>query len=95
MIKYEKSKHDLLIKLRDIKLEATKRFFLLQQAYQDEKIAQKSVEYSRINLDESMVRLEAGVGTRFEVLEAKTQLARDKQKLNNYSYLNSRQCLQA
>ncbi len=79
----EKAKYSYLIKLRDLKLNSLKEFYSLQQSYQDVKVAKQSVNYSKTNFNEAKIRLESGVGTKLEVLEAKTQLARDIQLLSN------------
>ena len=79
----KKAKYSYLIKLRDLKLKSLKEFYLLQQSYQDVKVAQQSVNYSKSNFEEAKIRLKSGVGTKLEVLEAKTQLSRDIQLLSN------------
>ena len=80
---FEKSKSSYLIKLRDIKLKAIKKYYLLQQAIEEVKIAKKSVSYSELSLSESQIKLNSGVGTKLELLEAKTQLSRDQKMLSN------------
>jgi len=79
---YEKSKYSYSIVLRDLKLEAKKRYFNLQKANEEIKVAKKSIESSTLGLKEAEIRFETGIGTKLEVLEAKTQLARDQQLLN-------------
>ncbi len=79
---YEKAKHTYTIVLRDLKLEAKKRYFNLQKANEDIEVANKSIESSALALKDAEIRFESGVGTKLEVLEAKTQLARDQQLLN-------------
>tara|TARA_Y100001968_G_scaffold45599_1_gene35642 strand:+ start:20263 stop:21759 length:1497 start_codon:yes stop_codon:yes gene_type:complete len=81
--KFEKAKYSYLMKLRDIRLKVLKNFYRLQQANAEVNVAEKSVEYSKLSLKEANIRLEAGIGTKFELLEAKTQLARDLQLLSN------------
>tara|TARA_Y100001968_G_scaffold197210_1_gene180861 strand:+ start:1028 stop:2605 length:1578 start_codon:yes stop_codon:yes gene_type:complete len=78
----EKAKHTYSIFLRDLKLEANKRYFNLQKANEEIKVAQKSIESSSLGLRDAEIRFESGIGTKLEVLEAKTQLARDQQLLN-------------
>ncbi len=78
---YEKAKSSYLITLRDLHLKAASQFFLLQQADEGVRIGQQSVDASEISLNDAKTRFKAGVGTRLEVLEAETQLARDKQLL--------------
>ncbi len=69
------------IKFRDIYLQALKEFFELQKSNEEIRIARDSILTSQTSLKEAEIRLEAGIGTKFEVLEAKTQLAKDKQFL--------------
>tara|TARA_Y100001968_G_scaffold49997_2_gene40423 strand:+ start:13345 stop:14844 length:1500 start_codon:yes stop_codon:yes gene_type:complete len=80
---FDKSKLSYLIQLRDIKLQAIKEFYLLQQAIEELKVAKKSLEYSQLSLEESQIKLKAGVGTKLELLEAQTQLSRDEKMLSN------------
>tara|TARA_Y100001968_G_scaffold266413_1_gene255922 strand:+ start:22553 stop:24052 length:1500 start_codon:yes stop_codon:yes gene_type:complete len=79
---FEKAKLAYTIKFRDLKLIALKEYFKLQQSFEDVRIAKKSVEYSKLMLNESKIRLKSGIGTKLDVLEAKTQLARDLQFLS-------------
>ena len=79
---FEKSKYTYSIILRDLKLEAKKRYFNLQKANEEIEVANKSIESSKLGLRDSEIRFESGIGTKLEVLEAKTQLARDQQLLN-------------
>mgnify|MGYP001415559476 CR=1 FL=1 len=78
----EKAKHSYSIVLRDFTLEAKKRYFNLQKANEEIEVANKSIQSSELGLKDAEIRFESGVGTKLEVLEAKTQLARDKQLLN-------------
>ena len=79
---FEKSKYTYSIILRDLKLEAKKRYFNLQKTNEEIKVAKKSIESSTLGLRDAEIRFESGIGTKLEVLEAKTQLARDQQLLN-------------
>ena len=45
-------------------------------------MAYKSVESSTLGLKDAEIRFKSGIGTKLEVLEAKTQLSRDQQLLN-------------
>ncbi|WP_320663461.1 TolC family protein [Prochlorococcus sp. MIT 1223] len=81
--KFEKAKLSYRIKLRDITLRSYKSYYLLQQALEEVKVAKKSIEYSKLALNEAKIRLEAGIGTKLEVLESKTQLSRDKKLLSD------------
>ena len=79
---FEKAKRSYSIILKDLKLEAKKRYFHLQKANEEIKVAKKSVESSKLGLNDAEIRFESGIGTKLEVLEAKTQLSRDQQLLN-------------
>ena len=79
--KYEKSKTAYLIQLRDLKLEAENIYFLLQKSDEGVRIGKESMKASKISLRDAEARFEAGLGTRLEVLEAETQLARDRRLL--------------
>ncbi len=78
---YEKARDSYLITLRDLKLRAANQYFLLQRADEGVRIGKQSMQASLISLRDAKARFEAGVATRLEVLEAETQLARDKQLL--------------
>ncbi len=80
--KYEKEIHSYSILLRDLNLEAVKRYYKLQKSISEVRIANKALKLSEINLKDSQLRLDSGIGTKFEVLEAKTQLSRDQQLLS-------------
>ncbi len=80
---YEKAKLSYFIALRDIRLEAISRYFLLQKADQGVRIGKDSIRASLLSLRDAKARFEAGVATRLEVLQAETQLARDKQLLTS------------
>ena len=79
---FEKAKYSYSIVLRDLKLEAKKRYYSLQKANEEIEVANKSIESSTLGLRDAEIRFEAGIGTKLEVLQAKTQLARDQQFLN-------------
>ncbi len=79
---FEQAKHNYSIILRDLKLEAYKRYYNLQKANEEIKVAKKSIESSSFGLQDAEIRFESGIGTKLEVLEAKSQLARDEQLLN-------------
>ncbi len=78
---YERSKNTFLIKQRELRLNALTRYFLLQKSNEGVRIGKKSVQASLISLKDAKTRFNAGVATKLEVLEAETQLARDKQLL--------------
>ena len=80
---FEKAKYSYSIIMKDLKLEAKKRYFNLQKANEEIEVAKKSIESSTLGLRDAEIKFESGVGTKLEILEAKTQLARDQQLLNN------------
>jgi len=80
---YEKAKNQYLIGLRDLRLQAAKLYFDLQQSDEQVRIGQESVRSSQVNLRDARARFQAGVSTKLEVLQAETQLARDQQLLTN------------
>ena len=81
--KYEQAKESYLISLREIRLQAISQYFILQRADEGVRIGKESIRASLISLRDAKARFEAGVATRLEVLEAETQLARDKQLLTS------------
>ena len=78
----ENSKLNYQFIKRDLYLEAVKTFFLIQASIQDIKIAEKAIEISKTALIEAKNKFQAGIGNRLEVLEAETQLGRDKINLS-------------
>ena len=79
---FEKAKYSFSIIMKDLKLEAKKRYFNLQKSNEEIEVAKKSIESSTVGLRDAKIRFESGIGTKLEILEAKTQLARDQQLLN-------------
>ena len=78
---YEKAKNQYLIGLRDLRLQAARFYFDLQEADEQVRIGQESVRSSQVSLRDARARYQAGVATKLEVLQAETQLARDQQLL--------------
>ena len=78
---FEISKNNFEIKKQDLIQEAKSRYHNYQKSVQDEKNAQIAVNLSETSINDAKSKLEVGVGTKFEVLEAKSQLTRDKQLL--------------
>ena len=80
---FERARDTYLIALRDLRLEAAERYFVLQ--FQDDSvtIGQRSVRASLVSLRDARARYQAGVATKLEVLEAETQLSRDQQLLTD------------
>ncbi len=65
---FEKSKYSYSIVLKDLKLEAKKRYFNLQKANEEIEVAKKSIESSTLGLKDAEIRFESGIGTKLEVL---------------------------
>jgi outer membrane protein TolC len=70
------------IKRKDLIQEARMRYHKYQKSYQDIQNKKFTLDLSITSLNNAKAKLEAGIGTKFEVLEAETQLSRDKQSLN-------------
>jgi OMF family outer membrane factor len=80
---FEQAKNKYLIGLRDLRLQADKLYFALQDADEQVRIGQESVRSSQVSLRDARARYQAGVDTKLAVLQAETQLARDQQLLTN------------
>lgn len=78
---FEKAKNQYLITLRELRLQAATAYFQLQNADDQVRIGKSAVQSSSVNLRDARARLQAGVATKLDVMEAETQLARDQQKL--------------
>jgi len=78
---FEKAKNQYLITLRDLRLQAATAYFLLQYSDDQVRIGKSAVQSSSVSLRDARARLQAGVATKLDVMEAETQLARDQQKL--------------
>ena len=70
------------IKKRDLIQEARMRYHKYQKSYQDIENKKFTLDLSVTSLSNAKAKLDSGIGTKFEVLEAETQLSRDKQSLN-------------
>jgi len=79
--RFEIAKNNYQIKKQDLIQEAKSRYHKYQKSIQDEKNAQIAVELSKTSLKDANAKLDVGIGTKFEVLEANSQLERDKQLL--------------
>ena len=75
---FERAGDSYLIALRDLRLEVATAYFDLQEADEGVRIGQASVKASLVSLRDARARFNAGVNTKLEVLEAETQLARDR-----------------
>lgn len=80
---YERVSMSYLIALRDLRLEVSAAYFRLQEADEGVRIGQASVRSSLVSLRDARARYNAGVNTKLEVLEAETQLARDRSLLTD------------
>ena len=80
---FERARDSYLIALRDLRLQAASSYFQLQEADEGVRIGQASVRSSLVSLRDARARYNAGVNTKLEVLEAETQLARDRNLLTD------------
>ena len=78
---FERARDSYLIALRDLRLDSSTAYFNLQEADEGVRIGQASVQASLVSLRDARARYNAGVNTKLEVLEAETQLARDRNLL--------------
>ncbi len=76
------SENNYEIKKKDLIQEARMRYHKYQKSYQDIQNKNFTLDLSITSLENAKAKLETGIGTKFEVLEAEAQLSRDKQSLN-------------
>ncbi len=81
-LNYNIAKNNYEIKKKDLIQEARMRYHKYQKSYQDIQNKKFTLDLSITSLNNAKAKLDAGIGTKFEVLEAETQLSRDKQSLN-------------
>ncbi len=81
--RFERAGDSYLIALRDLRLEVQTAYFALQQSDAGVRIGQDSVKASLVSYRDARARFNAGVNTKLEVLEAETQLARDRNILTS------------
>ena len=81
--RFEQARDSYLIALRDLRLDAATAYFTLQETDDGVRIGQASVQASLVSLRDARARFNAGVNTKLEVLEAETQLARDRNLLTS------------
>ena len=79
---YQIVKNNYEIKKNDLIQEAKSRYHKLQKSYQDIKNKKLSLALSITSLEDAQSKFDAGIGTKFEVLDADAQLSRDEQSLN-------------
>ena len=89
--RYERAGDSYLIALRDIRLQAQTSYFALQKADEGVRIGQASVKASLVSYRDARARFNAGVNTKLDVLEAETQLARDRNLLTSNLRLQDEQ----
>ena len=65
----------------DLRFDVTSAYYSLQQETEQLLIDEKSVEFRLQNVRDSQALEEAGLGTRFEVLQAEVELANDRQRV--------------
>jgi OMF family outer membrane factor len=75
---FERASDAYLIALRELRLQSSTSYFQLQRQDEQVRIGQQSVRASLVSLREARARYQAGVATKLEVLEAQTQLSRDR-----------------
>ena len=79
---YAIAKNNYEIKKRDLLQEAKSRYHKVQKSYQEINNKKLSLDLSVTSLKDAQSKFDAGIGTKFEVLEADAQLSRDRQSLN-------------
>lgn len=79
--RFERAGDAYLIALRELRLQTQTAYFDLQQADEGVRIGQDSVKASLVSYRDARARFNAGVNTKLDVLEAETQLARDRNTL--------------
>lgn len=80
---FERASDAYLIALRELRLQSSTSYFQLQRQDEQVRIGQQSVRASLLSLRDARARYQAGVATKLEVLEAQTQLARDRLVLSD------------
>ncbi len=81
-LNFKITKNNYEIKKKDLIQEAKIRYHKYQKSYQDIQNKKFAVDLSSTSLENAKAKLDAGIGTKFEVLEADAQLSRDQQSLN-------------
>ncbi len=69
------------VQLRQLRLDVANDYYDLQQADESIKIAQQTVEGGQENLRVAQAKESAGLGTRFDVLQAQVSLSNSQQQL--------------
>ena len=79
---YKIAENNYQIKKKDLLQEAKMRYHKYQKSYEDIQNKKFALDLSITSLENAKAKLDAGIGTKFEVLEAESQLSRDQQSLN-------------
>jgi outer membrane protein TolC len=79
---YKIAQNNFEIKRKDLIQEARALYHNYQKSFQDIENKKIALDLSITSLENAQSKLDAGIGTKFEVLEAEAQLSRDKQSLN-------------
>ncbi len=79
---YKIAENNYEIKKKDLIQDARMRYHKYQKSFQDIQNKKFTLDLSITSLENAKAKLDAGIGTKFEVLEAEAQLSRDKQSLN-------------
>jgi len=79
---YKIAENNYEIKKKDLIQEARIRYHKYKKSYQDIQNKKFTLDLSITSLENAKAKLDAGIGTKFEVLEADAQLSRDQQSLN-------------
>ena len=77
------AKNNYFIKRKDLVQEARSRFHNYQKSFEDINSAKTLLNSSILSLNQSESRLQSGLGSKLDVLEAKAQLVRDQQFLED------------
>ncbi len=85
---YKIAKNNFEITKRDLTQEAKARYHKYQKSLQDIKNSKFALDLSNTTLKDAQAKFDAGIGTKFEVLEADAQVSRDKQALNEKKIQN-------
>ena len=66
---------------KDLYLEALKIYYSIYSSKEEIKVAEKSIEISKVALNEANNRFKSGLGNKLDLLESKTQLHRNQLRL--------------
>ncbi|MEO1134103.1 MAG: TolC family protein [Cyanobacteria bacterium J06639_1] len=77
----EIARDQLALTTQSVRLSVAESYYSLQLADAQVQIAEAAIANSEANLRDTEAQFRAGIGTRFEVLQAETELATDRQDL--------------